>query len=79
MAPVGCQISSNNSSYNALTLATSPTRLIMDIGISWDANVAHDKIPSKFQYCAIMVIGPVLGKFAREVDKIHNSKNKMNP
>eukprot|EP00957_Ditylum_brightwellii_P077626 5899379-Ditylum_brightwellii.AAC.1 len=26
-----------------------------------------------------MVTGPVLGKFTREVAKIHNSKNKMNP
>eukprot|EP00957_Ditylum_brightwellii_P165072 12567741-Ditylum_brightwellii.AAC.2 len=45
----------------------------------YEYDVAHDKIPAKFQYCVIMGTGPVLGKFAREVDKIHSSKSKMNP
>ena len=47
--------------------------------VHWEAYVAHDKIPPEFQYRAIMVTGPAVGKFAREVDKVHNSKNKKNP
>eukprot|EP00957_Ditylum_brightwellii_P202330 15329686-Ditylum_brightwellii.AAC.1 len=54
----GVQNKSDGYEYDVFTICKT---ICFNDRIFWDAKVAHDKIPAEFQYCAIMVTGPVLG------------------